>query len=151
MCSHVYLIAHCTRFHSLRLFSQHLQGWILAQEDVYLEHEHCAYDNMIDNIFWLMGFKTEKQAEKVIIYIICIMYSIVIIFIILTGSYRARSCGSRAAEQKRCYCPVCAWYGRSVSPFMREGWLSYIKQAYPDGAADWAGPVLGQDTLIVQN
>ncbi len=40
---------------------------------------------MIDDIFWLMGFKMGKQAEKVIILILCILYIIVIIFITSGG------------------------------------------------------------------
>ncbi len=40
--------------------------------------------HIIDDTFWLMGFKMETLAEKVTVYIICIIY---IIFIILTGSY----------------------------------------------------------------
>ncbi len=41
--------------------------------------------------------------------------------------------------------------GDRFRPSMREGWLSYIKQAYPDGAADGTGSALGQDTLIAQD
>ena len=32
---------------------------------------------------------------------------------------------------------------------MRAGWLSYIRQAYPDNAAPAAGPPVGQDTLVL--
>ncbi len=35
---------------------------------------------MIDYIFWLMDFKMETLADKVIIYIICIMHIITIFF-----------------------------------------------------------------------
>ncbi len=87
-------------------------AWIEWQYILFLSHlniiELTNIVHMIDDIFWLMGLQTEKQAEKVIIYNICITYIIVIVIIILTGSYRARSCGSHVAEQTRCYYPVCA-------------------------------------------
>ena len=39
--------------------------------------------------------------------------------------------------------------GDQFRPAMRAGWLSYIRRAYPeDGAAD-AGPVVGEEILVV--
>ena len=97
---------------------------------------------MIDDIFWLMGFETKTLADKVIVYIICIMYIFCIIF--LTGSYRARSCGSRAQNKPAAIAQSVDDMSDRFRPSMREGWLSYIKQAYPDGAAAGAaGPALG--------
>ncbi len=40
--------------------------------------------------------------------------------------------------------------GDQFRPAMRAGWLSYIRNAYPDGVAT-AGPAVGQGTLIVED
>ena len=34
-------------------------------------------------------------------------------------------------------------------PALRSGWLSYICHTYPEDAADGAGPVVGEDILVV--
>ena len=39
--------------------------------------------------------------------------------------------------------------GDQFRPAMRAGWLSYIRQAYPDNAAPAAGPPVGQGTLVL--
>jgi hypothetical protein len=39
--------------------------------------------------------------------------------------------------------------GDQFRPAMRTGWLSYIRRAYPEDAADGAGPVVGEDMLVV--
>ena len=39
--------------------------------------------------------------------------------------------------------------GDQFRPAMRAGWLSYIRQAYPDDAAPAAGPPVGQGTLVL--
>ena len=66
--------------------------------------------NLIDDIFWKMAFKTETDAEKVIIRIISlildyILYLIHLIRIILTvsvlGSPGSWNCRSRVAGQTR--------------------------------------------------
>ena len=40
--------------------------------------------------------------------------------------------------------------GDQFRPAMRAGWLSYIRNTYPDGGAT-AGPAVGQGTLIVED
>ena len=39
--------------------------------------------------------------------------------------------------------------GDQFRPAMRAGWLSYIRQAYPDDAAPAAGPPVGQGMLVL--
>jgi hypothetical protein len=39
--------------------------------------------------------------------------------------------------------------GDQFRPAMRAGWLSYIRRAYPDDSGEDAGPVVGEDMLIV--
>ncbi len=39
--------------------------------------------------------------------------------------------------------------GYDFRPAMRAGWLSYIRQAYPETADSAAGPPVGQGTLVV--
>ena len=39
--------------------------------------------------------------------------------------------------------------GDQFRPAMRAGWLSYIRQAYPDNAAPAPGPPVGHGTLVV--
>ena len=39
--------------------------------------------------------------------------------------------------------------GDQFRPAMRAGWLSYIRQAYPENAAPAAGPPVGQGTLVL--
>ncbi len=104
--------------------------------------------NLIDDIFWNMGFKTETQAEKVIIHIMFITFIIHLKFIILIISVILGSCRSwynrsRVAGQARSYRP-------QFRPAMRAGWLSYTRNTYPDGSAT-AGPAVGQGTLIVED
>jgi hypothetical protein len=41
--------------------------------------------------------------------------------------------------------------GDQFRPAMRAGWLSYICRAYPEDAADDAGPVVGEGILVVQD
>ena len=41
--------------------------------------------------------------------------------------------------------------GDQFRPAMRAGWLSYLRQAYPDIAAPAAGPPMGQGTLVLQD
>jgi hypothetical protein len=38
---------------------------------------------------------------------------------------------------------------RDFRPAMRAGWLSYIRQAYPDNTAPAASPPVGQGTLVL--
>ena len=40
--------------------------------------------------------------------------------------------------------------GDQFRPAMCAGWLSYIRNTYPDGVAT-AGPAVGQGTLIVED
>jgi hypothetical protein len=78
--------------------------------------------HLVDDMFWNMGFKTEKQTEQVIsiIHIISIIYIKVIICIILiisviriiliisfSGAYGTRYRGSHLAGQTRSHCPDC--------------------------------------------
>ena len=82
--------------------------------------------HLVDDMFWNMGFKTEKQTEQVIsiIHIISIIYIKVIICIILiisviriiliisfSGAYGTRYRGSHLAGQTRSHCPDCWWVG----------------------------------------
>ena len=39
--------------------------------------------------------------------------------------------------------------GDQVRPAVRAGWLSYIRQAYPDNTAPAAGPPVGQGPLVL--
>ncbi len=39
--------------------------------------------------------------------------------------------------------------GDQFRPAMRAGWLSYIRQAYPDNATPAACPPVGQGTLVL--
>jgi hypothetical protein len=39
--------------------------------------------------------------------------------------------------------------GDEFRPAMRAGWLSYIRQAYPETADPAAGPPVGQGTLVL--
>ena len=39
--------------------------------------------------------------------------------------------------------------GDEFRPAMRTGWLSYMRQAYPENAAPAAGPPVGQGTLVL--
>ncbi len=39
--------------------------------------------------------------------------------------------------------------GDEFRPAMRVGWLSYIRQAYPENAALAAGPPVEQGTLVI--
>ena len=39
--------------------------------------------------------------------------------------------------------------GDEFRPAMRAGWLSYIRQAYPETADPAAGPPVGQGTLVI--
>ncbi len=38
--------------------------------------------------------------------------------------------------------------GDQFRPAMRAGWLSYLRQTYPDNGAPAAGPPVGQGTLV---
>ena len=82
--------------------------------------------HLVDDMFWNMGFKTEKQTEQVIsiIHIISIIYIEVIICNILiisviriiliisfSGAYGTRYRGSHLAGQTRSHCPDCWWVG----------------------------------------
>ena len=82
--------------------------------------------HLVDDMFWNMGFKTEKQTEQVIsiIHIISIIYIKVIICIILiisviriiliisfSGAYGTRYRGSHLAGQTRSHWPDCWWVG----------------------------------------
>jgi hypothetical protein len=40
--------------------------------------------------------------------------------------------------------------GDQFRPAMRAGWLTYIRNTYPDGVES-AGPAFGQDPLIVED
>jgi hypothetical protein len=39
--------------------------------------------------------------------------------------------------------------GDQFRPAMRAGWLSYLRQTYPDNGAPAAGPPVGQGTLVL--
>ena len=39
--------------------------------------------------------------------------------------------------------------GDQFRPAMRTGWLSYLRRAYPEHAADGAGPAVGEDVLVL--
>jgi hypothetical protein len=41
--------------------------------------------------------------------------------------------------------------GDQFRPAMRAGWLSYIRRADPEDAADDAGPVVGEGIFVVQD
>jgi hypothetical protein len=41
--------------------------------------------------------------------------------------------------------------GDQFRPAMRARWLSYIRRAYPEDAADDAGPAVGEGIFVVQD
>ena len=41
--------------------------------------------------------------------------------------------------------------GNQFRPAMHAGWLSYIRSAYPEDAADKSGPVVGEGIFVVQD
>jgi hypothetical protein len=40
--------------------------------------------------------------------------------------------------------------GDQFRPAMRAGWLSYIRRAYPEDAANDSGPIVGEGIFVVQ-
>jgi hypothetical protein len=92
--------------------------------------------HLVDDMFWNMGFKTEKQTEMVISVILiiliiriiliisyyrCIILIIriiliksiihIILIISFSGAYGTRYRGSHLAGQTRSHCPDCWWVG----------------------------------------
>ena len=113
--------------------------------------------HLIDDIFWNMGFKTETQADKVmliisIIRILSIMCIILIISLIriIAGSSGSWNCRPRVAGKENVDCQSVDNLGDHFRPAIRAGWLSYICRVYPhDGAPD-ACLVVGEGTFVVQ-
>ncbi len=89
-----------------------------------------------------MGFKTETQAENVIIFIIFIMFIIFIFFLLQT---RVDLCLADNVWQDKCadIAQTGDNLGDQFCPAMRTGRRSYIQQGYLDGAAVSNGPAHG--------
>ena len=131
---------------------------------------------MIDDILWHMGFKTETQADKVILiirfmtfynflyeffqpfdfYIIYYTYCAYFSYNTYTnymyyGQVRQDlGIADHVWQDKRAaIAKTVDDLGDQFRPAMRAGWLAYIRTAYPDDAAPAAGPPVGQGMLIL--
>ncbi len=104
-----------------------------------------------------MGFKTESQAEKVILIIhfitIITLLSIITlirIICIIARYVKILDFADHVWQDKRAaIAKTVDDLGDQFRPAMRAGWLSYIRQAYPDNAAPAAGPPVRQGTLVL--
>ncbi len=131
---------------------------------------------MIDDILWHMGFKTETQADKVILiirfmtfynflyeffrpfdfYIIYYTYCAYFSYNTYTNYTYYGQVRQDLGIADHVWQDKWAAIAKTVDdlgdqfrPAMRAGWLAYIRTAYPDNAAPAAGPPVGQGMLIL--
>ena len=108
--------------------------------------------HLIDDIFWHMGFKTETQAEKVILIIHFLAFETIITLIliirIIARCVKILDLQIKCGRTKGRLLPKNVDdLGDQFRPAMHSGWLSYIRKAYPGSDAPDAGPPEG--TLVL--
>ena len=117
--------------------------------------------NLMDDIFWHLGFNNETHAENVtmiirIICIICIIRIIWLMSIILIISIMSQVrtdlglADNIWQEQRAVIASTIDELGDRFKPELRAGWLAYIRENYPDGPVD-AHAIIGDGTLEIDD